>query len=82
MFYWRVDDLGKGCGSLNMFGLRCILERIPGILRVRPWNLKLYDLRWWGPFGMVVCVRVLLLLEGISFVVGGNDCGVGRSEGF
>ena len=53
MIFCSVDGLGEGYGPLNVFGLRCILESKLGILRGRPWTLKLYGLRWWGNFGMV-----------------------------
>ena len=75
MFCWRVDGLGKVGGSLTVFGLRCLLERRTGILRGRLWATDLYDLSWWDPFGLVVCVRNFLL-ERVGFVVDGSDCGV------
>ena len=59
MLYCRVGGFGEGGGYLNVFGLMFLLERTPGILSRRPWTLKLYGMRWWEPFGMVVCVRVL-----------------------
>ena len=74
MFYCSVGGLGNVCGPLSVFGLGCILERRTGILIGRPWDPDLYDMSWWWPFGLVVCVR-LFLLEGVVFVVGGSDCG-------
>ena len=68
MFYWRVDGLVNGGGSLSVFGLRYILERRPGILIGRPWDPDLYDMSWWWPFGLVLFVRRF-------FVGGGRFCG-------
>ena len=54
MFYLRVGGLRKGCCSLSVVGLSCLLKRRPVILRGMPWTLSLYVLRRWRTFGMVV----------------------------
>ena len=41
MLYWGVESLGMRDDYLRVIGMRYLLERIPGILRGRPWTLTL-----------------------------------------